>query len=608
MKVRVVLLAAAAACGLMTPLPAAALSFTAGHYYTTNYDSRTIIEYDADGRVVASFVVASQDADSLKGLAFGPDGLLYVTAVRELGFAVLALDETGTVQATYPGSVYVRGNLSYGKVALDQSYLYVTGQNRLTRFTRGDPASGISIYSNNQVFDVEVLPNGNLLVASAYEIEEITPDGAVVRTLGGPAPEYYTDIRGVEYDPVNDDIFVTHLGHSDFFFRLMRVDATTGALEKEVSFHYADDLFIDDLGRLVVGSRTLSPGIFERDLGLVDQLKGGQQMFVTQRVPDPCYAVDAVDDLFEVVNDGTAQTLAVLGNDRCRGDSPISVIQGLGDLTPDRGGVAATDGTLVHYTPAPGFVGFEEFTYTARDAGLDGGGDAPAVDRDAARVVVKVLENLFPDAVDDAGDTDQGRSVVMDVLANDTLGNGPTHQLTIESEPAHGNVTILSDQTVRYAPDFGFFGEDSFEYRLTDRNGDFDVARATVGVFFTGGEVPIDVMPNDPGNNLNLSGGPGSGFDVAILSAGAYFDAPAQIDALTLKLGPREANIWGSAQARDVDHDGDDDLLVRFLIDQTGIACGDTHVNMTGRTSLSRSIHGVDALNTFRCPRVRKRY
>jgi hypothetical protein len=36
-----------------------------------------------------------------------------------------------------------------------------------------------------------------------------------------------------------------------------------------------------------------------------------------------------------------------------------------------------------------------------------------------------------------------------------------------------------------------------------------------------------------------------------------------------------------------VDNDGDEDLLVRFLTHQTGIACGDTQASLTGRSCAS---------------------
>lgn len=322
-----------------------------------------------------------------------------------------------------------------------------------------------------------------------------------------------------------------------------------------------------------------------------------------------CTAVDAIDDQFSVINDGTTAELLVLANDECTSDTPISVVVGVGDLMPDRGGVAITDGTRVSYTPAAGFVGFEEFSYTAQDAGLDGGGAPPSVDRDGARVVVNVLQDIAPDALDDAATTLQNQPVVIDVLENDALGNGPPFELAIETAPAHGSVTVQADNTLRYVPGLDFFGQDSFEYRLTDANGDSDVASVAVGVFFVRGPVPIDIMPNDGGNNLNLRSGPGSGFEVAILSVGEFFDAPTLIDPLSLKLGPRQANIWGNdARARDVDGDGDDDLLVKFLTQQTGIACGDSQVNLSGRTFGLQTISGADAVNTFNCPRARKRY
>jgi hypothetical protein len=320
-----------------------------------------------------------------------------------------------------------------------------------------------------------------------------------------------------------------------------------------------------------------------------------------------CFAIDAIDDEFSVINDGVTAEFLVLENDECNADTPISVVVQAGDLQPDRGGSATTDGDTVSYTPAAGFAGFEEFTYTAEDAGLEGGADPPAVDQDTAVVVVDVLENLIPDAVDDAVTALQDQPLSIYVLENDSLGNAP-NTVAIETEPANGSATAEPDNSIRYSPNFNFFGEDSFEYRLTDANGDSDVALVTVGVFFVRGQVSIDIMPKSDGNNLNLRSGQGAGIDVAILSAGEFFDAPTLIDPLTLKFGPREGNIWGSPQVHDVDGDGDDDLIVKFLIQQSGIACGDSRATVFGSTFGRQSISGSDAINTFNCPRVRKRH
>jgi hypothetical protein len=259
----------------------------------------------------------------------------------------------------------------------------------------------------------------------------------------------------------------------------------------------------------------------------------------------------------------------------------------------------------VSYTPAAGFVGFEEFTYTAQDAGLEGGDDPPAVDQDTAVVRVNVVENLLPEAVDDEARTLLNQSITIDVQENDSLGNAP-NVVGIETAPANGSATPQADNTIRYVPNFGFSGEDSFEYGLTDANGDADVATVTVGVFFDRGPVPIDIMPSDPGNNVNLRAGSGATISIEILSVSG-FEAPL-IDPSTLKFGPGQASVSGNPRVRDVNGDGEEDLLVKFLTGETGIACGDTHASLSGETFDFQLFSGTDAINTFACPRTRKRY
>jgi hypothetical protein len=271
---------------LQTHSAFAAISFVLGDYYTSNYSSRTITQYNSAGNPVGSLELSASLGSGVRGLAFGADNLLYATVVTSSGFSVLALDSAGTPQQTYSGDVYVGGNLGYGKIAMDSEYLYVAGQNNLTRFLLGDPTSGTPIYSNNQVFDVKPLPNGNLFVASAYEVEEITTDGTLVREIP-LVGNFYTDIRGIEYNPSTDDLFVTHLGHTDFSFRIMRVNASTGVLEDETTFVYADDLFLTLSGRLLVGSYTQVPRFYNQELEQVGTLGTAQQMFVTQLIPEP---------------------------------------------------------------------------------------------------------------------------------------------------------------------------------------------------------------------------------------------------------------------------------------------------------------------------------
>ena len=266
--------------GSMVPT---AFAFVPGHYYTSNYFSLVIREYDPTGTFVGSYTVPSALGEEVRGLAFGADGRLYATLSRGTsGFAVLALESNGNVTASYAGPAYMAGELYYGKIAMDNQYLYVCG-GVLTRFLLGDPLSGTTIYAG--VVDVKPLPNGHLFVALETKVDEITTSGAFVRRIQLTGGQYFNDIRGIEYNPETDILFVTHLGYSGFSHRIMRVDATTGALLNSVLFDYADDLFLGSSGNLLVGSYTQNPSFFSQDLVQGNSLNGGQQMFVTQYVP-----------------------------------------------------------------------------------------------------------------------------------------------------------------------------------------------------------------------------------------------------------------------------------------------------------------------------------
>src|SRR5439155_13024365 len=116
---RIAMLVLAVACNLSNAN--ADFTFTPGHIYTT-YDevgnTRDILEYSETGTVLGSLTIPSLiEGDELHGIAFGSDGFLYAVKVHggDLGFSIIVLDSSGTVQDTYTyGNVYF-GNISYGK-------------------------------------------------------------------------------------------------------------------------------------------------------------------------------------------------------------------------------------------------------------------------------------------------------------------------------------------------------------------------------------------------------------------------------------------------------------------------------------------------------------
>lgn len=274
------------ACGA-----AKASEFIPNDFYTTHYSSNTINHFDSSGTMVDSVAIPDPLAEDIRGLAFGPDGLLYAVAERDSGFAVLALDANGDVQQTYTYTTnYIGGNSSYGKIAFDnQNQFYVGGGGGLVSFDVGSPTSGALIH-NEGTYDVEALPSGNLILVTSNDLIEITNSGSLVRNID-PVGITFTENRGVEYDPSTNNIFVTMLGHSGAQFQLMKLNGDTGQLLSSVAHTYADDMFLTSDGRLIVGSSSQSPAFFTTDPEYVSSFAGDDQVFVTQYVPEPATAL-----------------------------------------------------------------------------------------------------------------------------------------------------------------------------------------------------------------------------------------------------------------------------------------------------------------------------
>ena len=117
------------------------------------------------------------------------------------------------------------------------------------------------------------------------------------------------------------------------------------------------------------------------------------------------------------------------------------------------------------------FAGTDQFTYRITDRE---GGSAEAV------VFITVTPvNDKPIATDDSAVTREEVPVDISVLSNDTDVEGP---VTIQSttSPTNGTVTVRDDGTIRYTPDTNYFGNDSFEYVIVDRDGDTDTARVVI--------------------------------------------------------------------------------------------------------------------------------
>jgi hypothetical protein len=273
-----------AAILLLPAIASAQFSFTRGHYYATRENNFGIRQYDAAGQIVGT-LIAPQRA---RGLAFGKDGLLYVTVIPtgDDGFRVEALDASGLSHRTYSGSDYFYGDTGAGMLALDDTYLYVAGANKLTRFQIDNPSVRQVISNLHGINDVEVLPSGNLLVGSSFGVAEMTSSGTVLRNIpldsgGGP----------LEFDPAGNAIFVFHTGTSGSTITgLLKFDYTTLQVLGSADLT-AGDLFFTSSGQLLLSSpaftTTVGPRLFSTNFQLNSTFSGDNRGFVTQLVPEP---------------------------------------------------------------------------------------------------------------------------------------------------------------------------------------------------------------------------------------------------------------------------------------------------------------------------------
>ncbi|CUH77121.1 Ig-like domain-containing protein [Tropicibacter naphthalenivorans] len=196
-------------------------------------------------------------------------------------------------------------------------------------------------------------------------------------------------------------------------------------------------------------------------------------------------APEATDDLATVAEDGST-TVSVLANDTDLDGDTLTV----SSVTDPANGSAVINGDgTVTYTPDAGYTGVDSFTYTVDDG--QGG-------TDTATVTVTVAPEGAPDADDDIVTTPVDTAIQIYVLGNDTDPDGQELTLASATDPANGSVVVNADNTVTYTPDAGFTGVDTFDYSITDTDGNPATATVTVTVddgINEGPDAEDDVQP-----------------------------------------------------------------------------------------------------------------
>jgi hypothetical protein len=143
------------------------------------------------------------------------------------------------------------------------------------------------------------------------------------------------------------------------------------------------------------------------------------------------------------------------------------------DQPPSHGALSGT-GANLRYTPAAGYAGPDSFRWQVND----GLADSAVV---TFSLTVRLSEENLPPAAPDQQVSMAGDSTIyIQLVPVDPDGPGPS-TITIVQQPTSGSLTG-TDNDRFYTPDPGFFGADSFTWRVNDGLSDSNIATVSITI------------------------------------------------------------------------------------------------------------------------------
>lgn len=417
-------------------------------YNTVSWDAPTV---DEDGDTIAIFNVYTTDVAPGTVCFFTISGSNVTTDDISLSFL------TGNI-------TIVEGNT--GQLAFTVNQDFITEGNEVLTCTldqfdeNGDDTGNLSanlilvdtsrtpIYSN-VTFNVPSITENNTDQA-IFTVNTI--DVAINTTVG-------YSITGVTEDdisvPLTGNITINNVNYGLLVFTALEDANTDGNMVATVTLDSFDSF----------GTPT---GNLSANILIIDTSK-------TPNVPP------IANDVF--ITTPQSQEVVINLSGEISDSGPGAFINDLVIVTPPSDGVANISFTAnveanITYTPDFGFLGNDTILYLVTDN--------EGANSNVATITITVLEG--PDAVDDFVVMDQNTSTVINIVANDVIGdaNLDLTLTNITSVSANANVVNNFDGTITYTPNPLFFGNDIVNYTITDTN---NITSLPANIYITVNEV-----------------------------------------------------------------------------------------------------------------------
>jgi len=272
------------------------------------------------------------------------------------------------------------------------------------------------------------------------------------------------------------------------------------------------------------------------------QLFGEIEDLVTSVVEDQPIAVDDVLRAVEQDSvDNKTPYADLLANDLPSTSGAVSIQQPSGNpFQSDEGGTVYFNQSAqdVVYAPAPGFTGSDTFTYSIVD---------PEGNTSTATVSVYVNPRFdAPEAVDDyeiLANSSVGAVNILDVVANDVVGDHPPLTIASFTQPAHGRVEMVDGQLQYIREDSNAFTLDSFRYTVVGSASGLPASTATVTVQLNENtdtvEYIVEACPN-PGCDAPF------GFGASVEEGNEFTIRVSVMDSRTDGVSDAEAGVYAA--------------------------------------------------------------